>query len=70
MPVRGSIITDLNITLPNNTHCNDIDDIKRNWAKLSLNDILDLSAEINWGYSKSIENLIFTRTPELPYEIG
>ena len=49
-----SVITDLNVSIPNNTHCNDIDDVKRNWAKLSLNDILDLSYELDWAYGKNL----------------
>ena len=31
-----SMILDLNVAPPKKSHCNDIDDVKRNWSKCSL----------------------------------
>ena len=49
----------MNVRLPSKTRCNDVDDVKRNWSKLSLPDILELSNKlnINWAFSKNLDDM-------------
>ena len=46
------MIVELGIVKVNQCHSTEIDDAKRNWSKVTLNDILLFSNNIDWGYSK------------------
>ena len=52
-----SIIVDLNIFQPEQCYSTEIDDVKRNWSKVNLLDILKLSKNVDWCYSKKPENM-------------
>ena len=52
-----SIIVDLHIFQPEKCHSTEIDDVKRNWSKVNLLDILKLSNNEDWCYSKKPENM-------------
>ena len=52
-----SIISELNLFVPSNDHCHEIDDVKRNWAKCSLSDIFNLACNIDWEFSRDIESM-------------
>ena len=47
-----SMIVELGLVKINQCHSTEIDDAKRNWSKVTLNDILLFSNNIDWGYSK------------------
>ena len=52
-----SIVIELNVFSPDKPRCNNIDDIKRNWSKVTLQDILDLSNGQNWEYSRNLDDM-------------
>ena len=52
-----SIIVDLNLSQPDRSHCYDIYDVKRNWAKIRIQDILNMSYDINWDFSNNLGDM-------------
>ena len=47
-----TIIVDLNTYKPNIVHNTEVDDVRRNWSKVGLSDILELSSNVNFQYSR------------------
>ena len=39
------------------SHCHDVDDVRRNWAKTEPPELLELSYKIDWNYSKKIDEM-------------
>ena len=46
-----SIIVDLNIFKVDQSHSTEVDDVKRNWSKVKLSDLLKFSYDEDWSYS-------------------
>ena len=52
-----TIVTDLNICKRDGSHCHDVDDVRRNWAKTEPPELLELSYKIDWNYSKKLDEM-------------
>ena len=52
-----TIVTDLNICKRDGSHCHDVDDVRRNWAKTEPPELLELSSKIDWNYSKKLDEM-------------
>ena len=52
-----TIVTDLNIYKRDGSHCYDVDDVRRNWAKTEPPELLELSYKIYWNYSKKLDEM-------------
>ena len=52
-----SMIIDLNLFQPKASHNFDVDDKVRNWAKIGPEELLDMSLNLDWGFSKNVNEL-------------